>query len=41
VGVCKLMKVGRSPAVGEVSLYSKGASDPVAGSYSIPPRAAC
>jgi acyl-coenzyme A thioesterase PaaI-like protein len=41
VGVCKLMKVGKSLAVGEVWLYSEGASDPVAhvvGTYSIPPR---
>ena len=41
LGVCKLMKVGRSLAVGEVSLYSEGASEPVAhvvGTYSIPPN---
>ena len=40
LGVCKLMKVGRSLAVGEVWLYSEGISDPVAhvvGTYSIPP----
>ena len=40
-GVCKLMKVGKSLAVGEVSLYSEGTSEPVAhvvGTYSIPPR---
>jgi acyl-coenzyme A thioesterase PaaI-like protein len=40
-GVCKLMKVGRALAVGEVSLYSEGHSEPVAhvvGTYSIPPR---
>src|SRR5262249_19797755 len=39
--VCKLMKVGRSLAVGEVWLHSEGASEPVAhvvGTYSIPPR---
>ena len=39
VGVCKLMKVGRSLAVGEVALYSEGIDDPVAhavGTYSIP-----
>ena len=39
VGVCKLMKVGRSLAVGEVWLYSEGAPEPVAhavGTYSIP-----
>lgn len=41
VGVCRLMKVGRALAVGEVSLYSEGAGEPVAhavGTYSIPPR---
>ena len=41
VGVCKLMKVGKSLAVGEVALYSKGTSEPMAhvvGTYSIPPR---
>lgn len=40
VGVCRLMKVGKSLAVGEVSLYSEGTSEPVAhvvGTYSIPP----
>jgi acyl-coenzyme A thioesterase PaaI-like protein len=40
VGVCKLMKVGRSLAVGEVALYSEGDDEPVAhvvGTYSIPP----
>ena len=40
VGVCKLMKVGRTLAVGEVCLYSEGAPEPVAhavGTYSIPP----
>ncbi len=41
VAVCKLMKLGRSLAVGEVSLYSEGSSEPVAhvvGTYSIPAR---
>jgi len=41
VGVCRLMKVGRTLAVGEVALYSDGGSEPVAhvvGTYSIPPR---
>ena len=41
VGVCKLLKVGTSLAVGEVTLYSEGMNDPVAhvvGTYSIPPR---
>jgi acyl-coenzyme A thioesterase PaaI-like protein len=39
VGVCKLMKLGKSLAVGEVALYSEGGSEPVAhvvGTYSIP-----
>ena len=42
IAVCKLLKVGRSLAVGEVSLYSEGDSAPVAhvvGTYSIPPDA--
>ena len=41
VGVCKFMKIGRTLAVGEVSLYSQGSNEPVAhvvGTYSIPPR---
>lgn len=40
IAECRLMKVGRSLAVGEVSLYSEGSKDPVAhvvGTYSIPP----
>ncbi|NRF70446.1 PaaI family thioesterase [Aquincola sp. S2] len=40
VGICSLMKVGRSLAVGEVALYSEGLDEPVAhvvGTYSIPP----
>jgi uncharacterized protein (TIGR00369 family) len=39
IGVCKLLKVGRSLAVGEVTLYSEGNENPVAhavGTYSIP-----
>ena len=39
VGVCKLMKVGRSLAVGYVNLYSEGSPGLVAhavGTYSIP-----
>ncbi|HEX4857431.1 MAG TPA: PaaI family thioesterase [Usitatibacteraceae bacterium] len=43
IGVCKLMKVGRSLAVGEVALYSEGVEDMVAhvvGTYSIPRNAA-
>ncbi len=41
VAVCKLIKVGRALAVGEVSLYSAGSDAVVAhavGTYSIPPR---
>jgi acyl-coenzyme A thioesterase PaaI-like protein len=41
VGVCKLLKVGRALAIGEVSLYSEGADGMVAhavGTYSIPPK---
>ena len=43
VGVCTLMKLGRTLAVGEVMLYSEGQDEPVAhavGTYSIPPKAA-
>lgn len=43
VGVCKLIKLGRSLAVGEVSLYSEGLDAVVAhvvGTYSIPPNRA-
>lgn len=39
VAVCKLLKVGRSLAVGEVSLFSDGTADPVAhvvGTYALP-----
>ena len=42
IGVCKLLKLGRSLAVGEVSLYSEGSEQLVAhavGTYSIPPDA--
>lgn len=41
IGVCKLIKVGRSLAVGNVDLYSEGTDELVAhavGTYSIPPR---
>jgi acyl-coenzyme A thioesterase PaaI-like protein len=41
VGVCKLLKLGKALAVGEVTLYSEGLDEPVAhvvGTYSIPPR---
>lgn len=40
IAECRMIKVGRSLAVGEVSLFSEGNSDPVAfvvGTYSIPP----
>ena len=40
VGRCKLLKIGKSLVVGEVSLYSDGDDEPVAhvvGTYSIPP----
>ena len=39
IGVCKLMKLGKSLAVGEVSLYSEGRDEVVAhavGTYAIP-----
>jgi acyl-coenzyme A thioesterase PaaI-like protein len=39
LGVCRLLKVGRVQAVGEVSLYSEGVPEVVAhavGTYSIP-----
>jgi len=39
IGRCKLIKVGRTLAVGEVSLYSEGSDEPVAhvvGTYAIP-----
>ena len=39
IAVCKLLKVGRSLAVGEVTLYSDGNDDPVAhvvGTYALP-----
>jgi len=40
IGRCQLMKVGRTLAVGEVSLYSEGSPEPVAhvvGTYALPP----
>lgn len=43
LGVCRLIKVGRTLAVGEVSLYSEGHPDPVAhavGTYALPGSAA-
>jgi len=39
LGICKLMKRGKSLAVGEVAIYSEGIAEPVAhavGTYSIP-----
>lgn len=39
IGVCQLLKVGKSMAVGEVSLYSEGLDELVAhavGTYSLP-----
>lgn len=39
IGVCKLIKLGKTLAVGEVSLYSEGITEPVAhavGTYAIP-----
>jgi len=41
LGVCRMIKVGRTLAVGEVSIYSEGQPDPVAhavGTYAIPAR---
>jgi acyl-coenzyme A thioesterase PaaI-like protein len=41
VGVCRLIKVGRTLVVGEVALYSRGVEEMVAhavGTYSIPPE---
>ena len=40
IGVCKLIKVGRTLVIGDVNLYSEGDESPVAhavGTYSIPP----
>ena len=40
IGDCRLMKLGRTLAVGEVWLYSEGVEEPVAhavGTYAIPP----
>lgn len=44
VGICKLIKLGKTLAVGEVSLYSEGDAEPVAhavGTYSIPSSNVC
>ena len=43
IGTCTLLKVGRTLAVGEVTIYSEGLDAPVAhatGTYAIPPRQA-
>ncbi len=40
LGECKLIKLGKALAVGDVSIFSEGQDDPVAhatGTYSIPP----
>lgn len=39
IGKCKMIKVGKTQAVGEVYLYSEGSEEPVAhavGTYAIP-----
>ena len=39
IGVCKLLKLGKTQAIGEVNLYSEGQAEPVAhavGTYAIP-----
>ena len=39
IGVCRLLKLGKSLAVGEVTIYSEGIAEPVAhavGTYAIP-----
>jgi uncharacterized protein (TIGR00369 family) len=41
IGVCKLIKLGKTLAVGEVQLFSEGVTDMVAhvtGTYAIPPK---
>lgn len=40
LGVCKILKLGKTLAVGEVTIYSEGDDRPIAhsvGTYSIPP----
>lgn len=40
LGVCKMLKLGKTLAVGEVTIYSEGDDRPIAhsvGTYSIPP----
>lgn len=42
IGVCRLLKSGRTLVIGEVTILSEGSDDPVAhatGTYAIPPRA--
>lgn len=41
LGVCKILKLGKVLAVGEVTIYSEGDDRPIAhsvGTYSIPPK---
>ncbi|MFT7471804.1 MAG: hypothetical protein ACI8XU_001700 [Kiritimatiellia bacterium] len=41
LGVCKILKLGKTLAIGEVTIYSEGDDRPVAhsvGTYSIPPN---
>jgi uncharacterized protein (TIGR00369 family) len=41
IGVCRMLKIGKRLAVGEVTLFSDGEDEPVAhatGTYSIPPQ---
>lgn len=41
IAECRLLKIGKRLAVGEVTLYSEGKAEPVAhvtGTYSLPPR---
>ena len=41
LGVCKILKLGKTLAVGEVTIYSEGDDRPIAhsvGTYSIPPN---
>jgi uncharacterized protein (TIGR00369 family) len=41
IGECRMLKIGKRLAVGEVTLLSEGSDEPVAhatGTYSIPPR---
>ena len=43
IGICRLLSLGKTLAVGEVSVFSEGNEDPVAhvvGTYAIPPGSA-